>query len=355
MVAVVVAVAVVVVVVVAFIGLSFIYYFHSLSLVLTAYLPYRNNILSLQLVEVFSRSVSWLGIDSIIRLVKSYDPQNTGMVRYVRITATLLATLQPAIIELASTFNRVRAKIRITDENKEDNELMGELIMVRFLHSLYEECSGGTEWKMVPSGPSEVHGTSNESKQLELQAIAEATPSASTSTSKIATATSTPGYTMKRVAVGMKLEDLPEMFSCCVSCVEDELFMDRKVQQMIEYFYSEAQKKSFLMQSDNTFDSLSPTNRVDIMTNNSRGGGSSSSTTISNSMLKYPLLKSSVVLSRISQEELIEALQLPQHKDFLREFIRQVRTFRKLAAPYIFKTSVSLDDSIEQFSTSTFS
>ena len=301
--------------------------------------------------EVFSRSVSWLGIESIIRLVKSYDPQNTGMVRYVRITTTLLATLQPAIIELASTFNRVRAKIRITDENKEDSELMGELIMVRFLHGLYEECSGGTEWKMVPSScPSEVQSTSNESKQLELHAIAEATPSISTSTSNFNSkaAASTPGFTMKRVPMGMKLEDLPEMFSCCVSCVEDELFMDRKVQQMVEYFYSEAQKKSFLMQNNKSFDSQSPTNRVDMATG-------SSSTTISNSMLKYPLLKSSVVLSRISQEELIEALQLPQHKDFFREFIRQVRTFRKLAAPYIFKTSVSLNDCIEQFSTSSFS
>jgi hypothetical protein len=299
-------------------------------------------------VEVFSRSVPWLGMDSIIRLIKSYDPQYTGLVRFVRITTTLLATIQPAMIELASTFNRVRAKIHITEENKEDNELMAELIMIRFLHSLYEECSGGTEWKMVPSAaPSEVRdGPSNESKQLELHSISSGTES----TTKKKKPSNTPAYTMKKVPVGMKLEDLPEMFSCCVSCVEDELLMDKRVQQMIEYFYSEAQKKSFLMQSTSNVATPSlSANRVDIASNESSRGGNSS---ISNSILKYPLVKSSVVLSRISQEELIEALQLPQHKEFLREFIRQVRTFRKLAAPFIFKSSVSLDDSIEQFSIS---
>ena len=306
----------------------------------------------LQLVEVFSRSVPWLGMDSIIRLIKSYDPQYTGLVRFVRITTTLLATIQPAMIELASTFNRVRAKIHITEENKEDNELMAELIMIRFLHSLYEECSGGTEWKMVPSAaPSEVQGgPSNESKQLELHSISSGTSQVSTESTTKKKPSNTPAYTMKKVPVGMKLEDLPEMFSCCVSCVEDELLMDKRVQQMIEYFYSEAQKKSFLMQSTSNFATASlSANRMDIASNESSRGGNSS---ISNSMLKYPLVKSSVVLSRISQEELIEALQLPQHKEFLREFIRQVRTFRKLAAPFIFKSSVSLDDSIEQFSIS---
>lgn len=271
---------------------------------------------------MISRSVPWLGMESIIRLVKSFDPQNTCLIRYVRISTTLLATLQPAMIELASTFNRVRAKIRITDENREEHECMSELIMVRFLHSLYEECSGGTEWKMVPVSTSTSIPSSSESKEED--------------SSEKKMNGQKDRYEMKRVPVGMKLEDLPELFSCCVSCVEDEIVMDRGVQTLMQYFYSEAQRTSFLMQGDS------------IGTSSSGGFGSVSS----ESVVKYPLLKSSVVLSRIGQEDLIEALRLPQHAAFLKEFIRQVRNFRKLAAPYIFKSAVSLQDSIEQFSSS---
>jgi len=51
----------------------------------------------------------------------------------------------------------------------------------------------------------------------------------------------------------------------------------------------------------------------------------------------------------VTEEDLVEALKM--NKPFLREFVRQVRSFRKLAAPYLkTKGTVTLEDSISQFS-----
>lgn len=282
-----------------------------------------------QVVEVFQRDVSWLGVESAMRLVKSFDPQNVGLIRFVRLTATLTAALQPAMIELASTFNRVRNKIHVTDENREELDCMSELIVIRFLHSLYEECAGGTTLRVAL-----VNG--NETAHTPAVGAAEEAKSSQQVRQT---------FTMQQLAVGMKLEDLPELFSCCVASVDDELTIERQVQPLMEHLHQEAQKRSFLASIEG-----------DAFTNPLSYGASSSSSSSSiplsadsKTLLKYPLLKSAVTLARVSQEELIEALQLPQHKPFLMEFIRQVRTFRKMAAPYTFKNSVNLDDAIHHY------
>ena len=61
------------------------------------------------------------------------------------------------------------------------------------------------------------------------------------------------------------------------------------------------------------------------------------------SVLRHPVIRSVKRIQRVSQDQLIEALKA--HPSFMHEFIAQMKKFRLMAQPYIFKTDSSVSDS----------
>lgn len=106
-----------------------------------------------QIAQVLLSQVKWLDPSTVHRLLLSFDTQNTGLIRYVRISATLLCCSKPAMIELSTTLNRAFSKMKKKNKNKtgaekldeeELSEYVGELVLIGFMHRLYEECAGSS-------------------------------------------------------------------------------------------------------------------------------------------------------------------------------------------------------------------
>ncbi len=131
-----------------------------------------------QLIEIISNKVDWLDKQVITRLISAYDPQNSGIIRYIRISVSLLCCVRPALTSLMSLFHRIQEKTnekrqrallrsqatanadsRISQSDdasvqssidgdkqsndgvRNENELM--LFLLRLIHGLYEDCEGG--------------------------------------------------------------------------------------------------------------------------------------------------------------------------------------------------------------------
>lgn len=320
-----------------------------------------------QLQSVIESKVPWMANASIVRFVRSFDPQNTGMIRYVKISACLLGGMPPAINELSSMLNRVKARMPKEEDsvyqaasgggiNGMLSDYLGELTLIRLIHNLYEECAGSTEL----STDEQINQTKSTSAAI-----------------------SPKHY---RVGVGMKVEDIAEALSCCCSNIEDEVIIQQLTQNLILYFF---QLKGVIGSTE--IDTNNKTTRTATLTEFQRhrkaklfsngtastvpvqGGQSAawgsqfedsvsvisgdtnrygSQTTMLNNagavesalIMKYESIRSMKQIPRISQDELVHCLlEVPELLD---EFVRQVRNFRKIVLPYILKGTVTLDDAI---------
>eukprot|EP01039_Chlorochromonas_danica_P007213 gene7213-7979_t len=93
-----------------------------------------------QLHGVIQSELPWAEASSIDRLLLAFDNTNTGYLRFVRITGTLLACFEPAMASLAVSLDRTGGKA--WRQLPDYSELKAEVFVLRFLHRLYCECLG---------------------------------------------------------------------------------------------------------------------------------------------------------------------------------------------------------------------
>eukprot|EP01038_Epipyxis_sp_PR26KG_P009674 gene9674-13024_t len=305
----------------------------------------------IQLQRVLSNYVPWLSADSIHRLILSYDPQNTGLIRYVRITATLICCLEPSINHLSSTFNRVRNKVKKSDgSSADDNQAehgagdlnyVAEAITIRFLHHLYEECGGSTKYVGRLNRNENAHQFVATEEMLSAKPVADGAAPASVTAEKISEALAAG---LERVGVGIKLEDILEAFSCCVCSIDDEIKMEKEASKLIDIIIERHNDKLESKQAQGT-GAGGLNGSVSTNTSNSNVSGAITMNTV----MKYPLVRSIADIPNLSVEELLDGIA--GQSSFFQEFVRQVKEFRKAAMPYMSIGNRSINDSLDAFST----
>lgn len=201
-----------------------------------------------QLTQVLTNLIPWLPDNAKHRLLLSFDAENTGLIRYVRISTTLLCCSEPAMTELASSLNRARNKIYANDaENAEIFEYIGELIVISFIHSFYEECGGGTMLRVKNKEKILAKLAKNASSSLATESTATEvnpllTPSGRKKGPSFGVAASANEAESDRVGVGMRLQDFIEAFTCCASCIEDELLINAEAPPVMQFLFELHQK-----------------------------------------------------------------------------------------------------------------
>jgi hypothetical protein len=237
-----------------------------------------------QLSMVFAQHVPWFPDEAKHRLLLSFDAENTGLIRYVRITTTLLCCSEPAMTELASSLNRARDK---TANTKEDNaaigEFTGELIVISLIHGFYEECGGGTMLSVTNKNRQKIlsklaENTSSHMSQVEAQAASSSVladgavdgNSVLTNDTGLQHAATAGGESgggggakkvasfgvaatsdlvtkeSGRVGVGMRMQDFIEAFSCCAGSIEDELLIAKEAGIVLQFLFDRYQKNDIL-------------------------------------------------------------------------------------------------------------
>ena len=92
--------------------------------------------------DVLSQSVIYSKIVQH-RLLLSFDTQNTELIRLLPISVTLLFWPKPTMIELSTTLHRAfskwRRQSRRSSMSEEQSEYVGGLLLIGFMHRLYEE------------------------------------------------------------------------------------------------------------------------------------------------------------------------------------------------------------------------
>ena len=126
-----------------------------------------------QMILVLNDVVPWLGVDVANRLMAAYDPKRSGVVRYIRVSCSIIAASKPAMMNLMADIN--------PDFHSQTHP--GELFLLRLMLSLYEECDGFQE----NVGVKPVSG--------------------------------------KIAEKGIRIEDIIELLSCCCCSIDDQIRM----------------------------------------------------------------------------------------------------------------------------------
>mmetsp|Transcript_2249 Transcript_2249/g.4047 ORF Transcript_2249/g.4047 Transcript_2249/m.4047 type:complete len:987 (-) Transcript_2249:87-3047(-) len=301
-----------------------------------------------QFQHVMHDQIPWLPEAEVARLASAYDPFKSGVIKFARMTAALMAGNRPAMSILMTNICR--------DPDKVDGS--GNVFLLRLLHSLYEDCDGGVV--------EEIASTMEKDPQKCMQM---AKPNSNT-------------------GLGIKLEDVPEILSVCATNLEEETEIKELAMEVVQVLYEYGKKQ------DEAFNDLDerykrmqtcvvrPSTSVSSASfmSESRGGSSDSlaentlsstmnptSSTLSNMLrekenetqqlddpdrlfagkvLKFDMLKSISHINRVSQNAFIKCVT--RHPVVMKEFGRQVIQFRDLITPYQVKGSVTYEDSLNQ-------
>lgn len=212
-----------------------------------------------QLTQVLNNVLPWLPPNAKHRLLLSFDAENTGLIRYVRISTTLLCCSEPAMTELASSLNRARNKIFSNNaENAEIYDYLGELILISLIHSFYEECGGGTMLKVKNKEKILAKIARNESSSLAAVSTSSAatgdedtvgSPSGRKKGPSFGVAASANEAESDRIGVGMRLQDFVEAFTCCASCIEDELLITAEAAPVMQFLFEIHQKNDLVAEA----------------------------------------------------------------------------------------------------------
>lgn len=177
-----------------------------------------------QLTHIVREKLMWLNEEVIKRLVSAYDPQRGGLIRYIRLSVSLLCCARPAMTQLITILNaanekkkeiqRQSAKLRgiILEEDDEESDILkskelleyqGEIFLLRLIHGLYEDCDGRMNVAMVDE----------QGQPLPADRIP---------------------------VIGIKITDIVESLSCCATGIEDELAMEKACEPLLQLIYKEA-------------------------------------------------------------------------------------------------------------------
>lgn len=185
-----------------------------------------------QVLHVFKQQVTWYAVDAMQRLISAFDPLHTGMVKYVRLSCSLMACCRPNMSMLAG---------KAGNASHLPSELRGELLLLKLMHQLYDECDGG--------------GGSNSGNMDDTGAV----------------------------NGGIRIEDVPELLCSCAKHVDDESRMESMCEDMQALLYIDIQNEAN--------DGSTPLLKREI---------SEETKHIAKVSIKYPLLKSVKGISRVN-------------------------------------------------------
>jgi hypothetical protein len=227
-----------------------------------------------QVYSVLTTKLHWMEPDVCRRLCSAYDSTSSGVIRFVRISVSLMCCINPGLAALITTLERLgeerevqakaireREEMRKTlmhqtpsssssaitnkgagmdkDEYQEkgkgkdkgkgqtgtllqrqqqdaaqreaDRQHAAELFLVKLLHSLYEDCEGSVAAQVYSN-----HHPHTTGKDRAL-----ASPH----------------------GMGMRLQDVVEALSCCAASIEDELAMSAVLKPLVQCLFCQGQAK----------------------------------------------------------------------------------------------------------------
>lgn len=150
-----------------------------------------------QVFQVVHNALDWQPVDSIDRLISAYDPQHTGVIRYVRITTALVACCRPNMAAL-------NGKRPADVHSSVPADCISELLLLRLMHQMYDESEGGGARK----------------EEHERVSASAAGSESSSSLSSVA-------------VTGMKIDDIVELLSCCAASIQDEIDIEKASEDML--------------------------------------------------------------------------------------------------------------------------
>lgn len=182
-------------------GLTAIISFHK-SMVASAIInPNPYFISRSQMRDIIYSNVPWMDKDAIGRLISSYDPFQTGFVRYIRLSSAIIAGNRPSMSGLIASLNNGS---KADDPN-------GVALVLALIFGLYQDCEG----QQTPGN----HGKF------------------------------TTGGESTEDAKGMKLADIREALSCCVCSAADEVIITECADRIVQALFQQMQRKSLLAKS----------------------------------------------------------------------------------------------------------
>jgi hypothetical protein len=226
-----------------------------------------------QVASVIREELPWLDGGSLRRLVSAYDPHGTGLIKYVKMSVSLVCASKPAMANLIVLLSRIEEerneKKRLAEEEgkkwdiqqaaadsakanaqrrykrtstethshvhdvgnepfpsgkpRDDESVVSsastyqgeygsEKYLLQLLHGLYEDCEGTNTGRILK----------NNDRLL-------------------------PPRTLAAAGCGMRLDDIVEVVSCCACNVEDELYMQRVMAPVVEEVYQVGRSKDIVL------------------------------------------------------------------------------------------------------------
>lgn len=92
-----------------------------------------------QMGHILAQKLPWYPANALRRLLSCFDPGCSNRIRFVQLTASLMAAVRPAMNELIGRLNRVTASLRKDGSGGASD---GELLLLRLIHGLYDTCGG---------------------------------------------------------------------------------------------------------------------------------------------------------------------------------------------------------------------
>ena len=137
---------------------------------------------------VLSEIVPWLDKLAIGRLVAAYDPDRSGVFRFVRISASLCAGARPAMNDLMAIMSKGKSGSGC------GSVFSAEIFLLKMIFNFYEECDG------LVLSQGQGHGQADQ---------------------------------------GIRMEDFVEAFSCCCCSVDEQLAIASLVNRVVQHFFDE--------------------------------------------------------------------------------------------------------------------
>lgn len=289
-------------------GLAAILDLNRAFIVAASFNPSTWTISRIQFEQVLQEQVSWYEKKSALRLASAFDTRKSGMIKFSRLSAALVAGNRPAMSVLMSNLSKDRDKV----------DSSGNSFLLRLLHSVYEDCDGGVVEEIV----STLEKSPNKCMEM-------AKPNSHT-------------------GLGIKLEDIPEILSACATNAEEEMYIRDISMEIVQVLYEHDKSRAKSLE-----DLESKYLFLRIATEETQECASSAVSKtdrdchkrlFATKILKYPELKHISSTSRVSQNDFVKSVI--HHPEVLKEFDRQVNRFRELLTPYQVNGSISYEDSV---------
>jgi hypothetical protein len=139
-------------------GIAAIEDLHATFVAATAVNPDPWNLTREQMMTIFAAKLPWYPAAAASRLISSYDPGRSGVVRYVRLSASLIICQRPAMTDLIALQEKIRA-LRAGGRYEDLYEstaqegsaeatiesFAGVLYVMKIIFNMYEQCEGALE------------------------------------------------------------------------------------------------------------------------------------------------------------------------------------------------------------------